>query len=354
MNKGKFQSWFNRYALIISMLIGAIGHSWFRQLDFLLPTLIFLMLFFTFCKIDPVDLRLRKWHGIVLFTQITLSLGVYYGAVCLLNWLSLFIAISPADMAMITQGAMICIIMPTASAAPIIAGKLGGSIENLTTFTLLSNIATAILVPTIFPIINPAAGIDFLPAMWAILRKVAPLLIAPFLLAWLVRIVYNRYYRFKGTSRTFTLPTKWSSIPFYLWTIMLIILMGKITHNLIIQEYSGWSILVVCIGALVGCIIQFALGWFIGYHAPAKSHGKDYQDIYINPDAANYTIQQKSRITAGQAFGQKNTALGVWMAQAYLTPLADIAPAAYIIWQNLLNSIQLWLAGRAKKPQSKG
>jgi BASS family bile acid:Na+ symporter len=55
-----------------------------------------------------------------------------------------------------------------------------------------------------------------------------------------------------------------------------------------------------------------------------------------------------SKITAGQAFGQKNTSLGVWMAQMYLDPLASLGAAAYIIWQNLFNSVQLFYAARKK------
>lgn len=108
------------------------------------------------------------------------------------------------------------------------------------------------------------------------------------------------------------------------------------------------TIVILCVGALITCLLQFALGRWIGYHFPASSHGADYQDILINPAAAHYSIQQKSRITAGQAFGQKNTALGIWLAQMYLNPLAAIGPAAYILWQNLLNSFQLWHAGKKK------
>ena len=68
--------------------------------------------------------------------------------------------------------------------------------------------------------------------------------------------------------------------------------------------------------------------------------------MLINPAAAHYSMEQISRITAGQAFGQKNTTLAIWMAQAYLVPVASMAPAAYIIWQNLFNSAQLMIAGR--------
>lgn len=336
----------DRYALIIAMTIGAVGYKWFHQLNALMPPLIFMMLFFTFCKINPLDLRLRTWHWIVLGVQMLLTAGVYYGLQYgLLSYAPTW-GLTPTDVQVISQGIIVCIIMPTATAAPIIAGKLGGSIQNLTTFSLLSNIVTALIVPAFFPIVNPAADIDFVTAMWQILRKVGPLLLGPFIAAWLLRIGCECYYRKKGNPHTFTLSTTWASMPFYLWIILLIVLIGKITHTLIMEEYSGWTIVALCIGALLTCIIQFALGRWIGFHFPANSHGKDYCDVLINPKAADYTIQQKSRITAGQAFGQKNTALGVWMAQMYLNPLASIGPAAYIIWQNLLNSWQLWYAGR--------
>ena len=331
----------DRYALIIAMVVGAVGYPWFRHLDWLLSPLIFFMLFFTFCKINPLDLRLRKWHWIVLIVQMALTAAVYYGVLVIGDE-------AMSDWQVLAQGLMMCVIMPTATAAPIIAGKLGGSIQNLTTFSLLSNIATAIIVPAFFPIVNPAAGMAFLPSMWLILKRVSPLLLGPFVAAWALRLGYEAYYRRKGEARIFSLNATWASMPFYLWVVLLVVLISRITHTLFTQEYSGGTIIVLCVGALVTCLLQFALGRWIGYRFPADSHGKDYQDILINPAAAHYTINEKSRITAGQAFGQKNTALGVWMAQLFLNPLAAIGPAAYIIWQNLLNSYQLWHAGKMK------
>ena len=338
-----FRSFIDRYALIIAMVIGVLGWRWFRHLGWLTSPLIFMMLFFTFCKINPLDLRLRRWHWIVLAAQLALVVGVMamgYG----------ILAIGDGQWAMgngvVLQGLVLCLIMPTATAAPIIAGKLGGSIQNLTTFTLLSNLLTALVVPALFPVINPSADIAFFSAAWQILCRVTPLLILPFLCAWAVRLVYEGYHRRKGTPRRFALNTTWASMPFYLWIVLLIVLMARITDTLLNVVYEGWMIGVMCVGALVACLLQFALGRWIGYRFPADSHGADFQDILINPAAANYTLAEKSRVTAGQAFGQKNTALGIWMAQMFLHPLAAIAPAAYILWQNLLNSYQLWKAGR--------
>ena len=347
------KSFLERNALALAMLVGVVGFPLFRHLTCLLPPLIFFMLFFTFCKINPMDLRLRAWHWIVLFTQITLGIGVFYGLKYTLATLNTQLAtLTPTDIAIISQGLMLCVLMPTASAAAIIAGKLGGSIQNLTSFTLLSNVATAVIVPLFFPVVNPSAGIEFTEAFLMILRRITPLLLCPFFAAWILRIVCNIYHRKRNTGKTFTLSTRWAAMPFYIWIVALVVLMADLTHTLIHQKYSFWTIAILCVGSLATCLLQFGLGKWIGYRFPATTKGEDYRDVLINPEAAHYSMEQVSRITAGQAFGQKNTTLAIWMAQAYLVPVASMAPAAYIIWQNLFNSIQLSQAGR--KANKKG
>jgi BASS family bile acid:Na+ symporter len=287
----------------------------------------------------------------VLITQIVLGIALYYA---LQYALSTYSALSSSDIAIISQGLMLCVLMPTASAAAIIAGKLGGSIQNLTSFTLLSNIATAIIVPVFFPMVNPEAGIEFWEAFWMILRKISPLLIAPFIAACLLRYAYDQYQKKKGCDKRFTLPTKLASMPFYIWVATLVILMSDLSYSLIDQSYSWWTIAILCVGSLLTCLMQFGLGKWIGYRFPATTKGKDYRDVVIDPAAASYSMEKVSQITAGQAFGQKNTTLAIWMAQAYLVPIASMAPAAYIIWQNLFNSIQLTLAGRRAEKHKKG
>ena len=346
------KSFLDRNALSLAMLVGVVGFPVFRHLTWMLPPLIFLMLFFTFCKINPLDLRLRTWHCVVLATQLILGIGIYYGLLAIGSAVIGRLGdqvIGANDIAIISQGLMLCILMPTATAAPIIAGKLGGSIQNLTSFTLLSNIATAIIVPLFFPVVNPSAGIEFATAFWMILKKISPLLLGPFFAAWLLRIGYNFYQRKKGSGKTFTLSKKWATMPFYVWVMTLIVLMADLTYTLIHQEYSYWTIGILCVGSIATCLLQFGLGRWIGLRFPATTKGEDYRDVLINPEAANYSMEQVSRITAGQAFGQKNTTLAIWMAQAYLVPVASMAPAAYIIWQNLFNSIQLSRAGKQVK-----
>ncbi len=326
------RKFFDSNALWLSMLIGALGYKIFLPLKPSLPWLIFFMLFFTFCKVNPKDLRLHKWHWVVLFLQIALSLAAY--AITYLLSGNRFLA----------QGLMLCFVMPTATAAPIIAGKLGGSIQNLTTFTLLSNFATAIVVPVLFPLVNPLAEKAFWPAFTLIISHISPLLLGPFFGAWLLRISYQ--WR---TKKEFVLPTSIAVVPFYLWVCSIVVLTATVTETVIANFYDQLSnILILLVASFFACLLQFGLGKLIGYHLPAPSKGRDYQDVLINPAAAPKTMEGVSSITAGQAFGQKNTSLGVWMAQTYLHPLAALGAAAYIIWQNLFNSVQLFVVAHKK------
>jgi BASS family bile acid:Na+ symporter len=328
------RKFFDSNALWLSMLIGAVFYPWLLPLKPILPWLIFFMLFFTFCKVNPLDLRLHKWHGVVLAAQLIFSLATYL--------LTLYLSGDPV----LAQGLLMCFIMPTATAAPIIAGKMGGSIQNLTTFTLLSNFATAIIVPATFPLINPAADMTFWPAFLLILSRVAPLLLGPFFSAWLVRIIYK--WR---TKNEFVLPVKIAVIPFYLWVASIVVLSAVVTETVVANfEVYLSSIIYLLIASFFICLLQFGLGKLIGYWLPAPSKGRDYQDVLINPAAAPKNMNEVSSITAGQAFGQKNTSLGVWMAQTYLDPLSALGAAAYIIWQNLFNSAQLFFVAH-KKPK---
>ena len=326
------KKFFDSNALWLSMLIGALGYQFLLPLKPTLPWLIFFMLFFTFCKVNPLDLRLHKWHWVVLAAQMIFSFGSY----AMLLYFT--------GNTILAQGILMCFIMPTATAAPIIAGKMGGSIQNLTTFTLLSNFATAIIVPATFPLINPASDMSFWPAFWLILSRVAPLLLGPFFSAWLLRLAYKW-----KTRKEFVLPVKIAVVPFYLWVASIVVLSAVVTETTISNfKFQISNILILLVLSFFVCLLQFGLGKFIGYKLPAASKGTDYQDVLINPAAAPKTMEGVSSITAGQAFGQKNTSLGVWMANTYLDPLASLGAAAYIIWQNIFNSVQLMVVAHKK------
>lgn len=345
----KVLSFLKANALFVSMLIGffigflEIKGWWFHTLSgellrspsWLLPSLIFLMLFFTFCKINPLDLRLHRWHWLLLGFQVIVSLLIFY-------------LLRPFDL-ILAQGVMLCVLMPSATAAPIIAGKLGGSIQTLTSFTLLSSVSTAILVPAIFPFVNPEVHISFFERFTQILSHISPLLIAPFLAAWLLRIVFDAIQKAKHSDKRFHLSGIWAQLPFWVWVVTLTILMAHLIIDL--ASYHGhWAPIVgLFIGALLTCVMQFFVGKKIGERFPSVAHGEDYKDVLISESVYSNDPRQITRISAGQALGQKNTTLAIWMATAYLNPVSALAPAAYIVWQNIFNSAQLSRASRGKK-----
>lgn len=101
------------WTLPIAMLVGAVGYPVFISFSFLTPILIFTMLLLTFCKVSPRDLKPKPLHLWLLLIQIFGSLIVYL----LLYRFNKIVA----------EGAMVCVICPTATAAAVITSKLGGS-----------------------------------------------------------------------------------------------------------------------------------------------------------------------------------------------------------------------------------
>ncbi|CCZ69740.1 bile acid:sodium symporter [Bacteroides gallinaceum] len=300
------------WTLPLAMLAGVIGYFCFAMFDFLhplkpfvkflvvwlTPLLIFAQLLLTFCKIEVKDLSPRRWTCILLLIQLISCLAVAGVLLCIP-----FSSVWRISL----EGAMVCLICPTATAAAVITNKLGGSAASLTTYTLASNLLAAIVVPLVFPLVEPS-DIPFGESFMRILGKVFPLLLFPFFIAVLLR-------RYAPPVHQFLVGLK--DMAFYLWGISLTIVMGQTTQSVIEGNTSIAEECIIAALALVICCLQFWGG---------KSIGGKYHD----------------RISGGQALGQKNTVLAIWMAATYLNPLTTIAPGSYVVWQNTINSWQLW------------
>lgn len=311
------------WTLPIAMLCGVAGYFLLADVavlapvkqmvkttvGFITPTLIFAQLLLSFCKVEPKELLPRGWHVWLLLFQAFSCCTI---AAVLTIW--------PMSHAMrqILEGAMVCLICPTATAGVVITGKLGGNTSSLVTYTLLSNVLAAVLVPVAFPLVEPHAGLTFAAACLKILGKVFPLLLAPFFLALIFREWMPRVHRFL---------LSYSWLAFYLWAVALIIVTAQTTQSLINSPANVGTKILIAVGGLVACAVQFLIG---------KKVGNAYND----------------RISGGQALGQKNTVLAVWMACAYLDPVSSLGPGSYVIWQNSFNSWQLWKKRRAdeKRP----
>ncbi len=300
------------WTLPVAMLVGAAVYCLFAYfpwlsplkpyvhstVSYLTPILIFVMLFVTFCKVSYRELKPRRWHGWLLLFQLV---------ICLLLG-SILYFFPDWDYKVEVEAAMVCIICPTATAAAVVTAKLGGKASSLTTYTILSNLLTAIVVPILFPLVEPHADMGFWSAFGVILGKVFPLLIAPFLVAMLVR-------RFFPTLLVRIVALH--DLAFYLWSVALAIVVAQTIRSVVHSEAEVSTLLLIGLAGLLACALQFFLGKQIGGH---------YHD----------------RISGGQALGQKNTVFAIWMAYTYLNPLASLGPGSYVLWQNLINSWQLW------------
>ncbi|MCM1222370.1 MAG: hypothetical protein NC548_48675, partial [Lachnospiraceae bacterium] len=262
------------------------------------PLLIFAMLFLTFCKFDPRDVRLRRWHLWLLLTQCGLFAGIS----------AILMAMPQSGMRIALEGALICLICPTATAAAVVTRKLGGDMAGITTYTILINMAVAVVVPALLPFVHPNPEITSLSASIMILSKVCPLLLMPLLLAWAVRFTLPR---------TLEKLNKAKDAPFYLWLVALALAIAVTTRSIMHTNVDlGAQMWLVAI-SLGCCIFQFWAGRKIG---------------------ARYG----EKITAGQALGQKNTVFAIWMGYTFFTPIASIAGGFYSIWHNVANSYQIY------------
>ena len=81
------------------------------------PTLIFLMLFVTFCRVSPKQMKPSMLHLWLLLVQIVLCLAVY-------------LLLAPLN-EVVAQGGLVCILAPVAMAAVVIAGMLGADVATM-------------------------------------------------------------------------------------------------------------------------------------------------------------------------------------------------------------------------------
>lgn len=316
MNRAKFAHFLRVNALAVAISTGILLYFAFHYLRFLDPLrpfghfwvdtgvqfLIFIMLFIAFCKVDPHQMKLRPWHLYLILIQVG-------GSAALAFWV-----VHGTDYNVEIEGLIACIICPTAAAAAVITGKLGGNESSLTTYTLLSNAAAAIAIPLIFPMLQGEGGNhDFMQDFLMVSVRVFPMLLLPLILAFVLRYTCRPVYH--------AIATKSKDLGFYLWALTLVSVSAKSMSNIMNSHESTATLWVLAGMGLFATLAQFGLGKLIG----------------------NFEGQ---RISAGQGLGQKNMAFGIWACYTYLSPAAAIAPGCYVLWQNVVNSWQMWYKDR--------
>lgn len=281
-----------------------IGDTLGPVFDTLFPLFVFLTLFVTFCKVDFHQMRPHRWHIGVLVAQLLL-VAVNIGII--------FLVEVDAEQKLLWEAMLTCIIGPSAAAAPVVTGKLGGNISTMTTYTLISSLASALMIPLVFPILEQTVHVSFFTAFLIILQKVSIVLLLPLVLGWMMQ------HFVKGLCRRIA---AMPNLSFYLWCVSLSITTGITVKNIVHSEATLMLLLMIAVCTFALCFVQFGIGRIIGRHLGEE-------------------------VNAGQALFQKNTALSIWVAYMYLHPVASVGAGCYVLWQNIINSIELWMFRRS-------
>lgn len=287
--------------LPVALLLGYFLRQLCAALSVIVPYLIFAILLLTFSGVKLSGLRPAK---------LDLWLAIFQTAVSI-AFFGLIKALCGDEV--LAEGAMMCVLCPVASSVTVVATMLGANAERTTTYTIIGNLLVAIIAPVYISFITESADTAIWDSFLLIFRKVAIVIALPFFVALLLQSflpAFNaKLAAYKGLS-------------FYLWALALLLTIGQ-TADFLISRWaeSCGNVLWLGIVSLAICILQFSVGRIIG---------RRYHD----------------HIAGGQLLAQKNSAMGIWMLNTFMNPIASVALAFYSIWQNIFNSWQIYRSSR--------
>ena len=293
-----------QYVLPIAIILGLLLHEYCAAFNVVVPYIIFTILLLTFCAVDIRQLRFKPLFIWIILFQVVVSVGCY----------SLLRGLNVNEI--VAEGIFVGVLCPVAASVAVVSTMLGADRNTVTSYTVIGNLVISIVAPIYFSFIGVNQDMPFWASFLQILRRVGTVIGLPFFVALALQVAWPKanavVARFKG-------------LAFYLWAVALFLTLGQTIDFIFLHGKGNWnSILWLGVSALLFCVIQFGLGKWIGHR---------YGDT----------------IAGGQLLGQKNSAMGIWMANHYLHPLASVYLAFYSVFQNLFNSWQIWYFGRLKK-----
>lgn len=318
----KYRTFFRNWKLPISMSLGVVCYFIFhflpisgetRKITFeavshwIQPMMLFCMIFLSFLRVKPSELRPHKWHLRVLCEQASFFIAASILAMLAKN----------EGIKVLCEGAMLAFICPTATASAVVVGKLKGSVSGVVTYMLLVNLMVSLLAPGLLTLVEPRPELDFGTSFFMIMGKVFPLLICPLLTAWFVRFLFPSIHRWL---------LKFPDLAFNIWFVSLALAIAVTVRSIMHSSVSVWYLVGLAFISLVCCLVQFWRG---------RSIGKKYG--------------QEAAITAGQSFGQKNTVFIIWLGLVFLNPVTSVVGGFYSVWHNTVNSYQLYKVRKNNK-----
>ena len=288
-----------------AMLIGALLTPYLYRFAPLLPYSLFIMLALSYTRFKPSDLHIEPLHYALFVAQWVVALTIYF-------------VLAPLN-ATLAQGLALITLTPTATSAAVITMMLGGSIAFVTSFLIPCNILIALIAPLLISAINPEMGGTYLENVLAILSQVSALLILPLILIWGLRYLLPKVHD--------TL-SKYVQLTFYVWVVNVAIISANTVHTFMTDETLTLQLGLLYAGA--SAVLAMML-YYIGQKLGAYYGGQ--------------------RVNGRQSLGQKNTILAIWIALTFLDPRVAIIPAFYVIWQNVLNSLELAIVSKERREE---
>ena len=297
------------YILPIAIVLGLMLHRYCSMLSFAVPYIIFTILLLSFSAVDIKKLRM-SWLDVWLMAfQITVSLGSYL----ILKWLG------AGDV--VAEGVLVGVLCPVAASVAVISCMLGANRETVTTYSIVGNLMVAVVAPIYFSFIGNQQDVPFFESFWMILKKIGTVIGLPFFIAWGLEAWLPKASGFLRRNK---------GLSFYLWSTAMFITLGQTIDFIFLHGEGHWgSIAWLGVAALLFCVVQFGFGRWLGSR---------YGD----------------KISGGQLLGQKNSSMGIWMANYYLTPLASVFLAFYSVFQNIWNSWQMWKTENGERGTENG
>jgi BASS family bile acid:Na+ symporter len=277
-------------SLLLTMLVGALmpqAHSF----SFLIQYLLMVMLFFAFLDIE---FKPRSFQASVLWVLLAnVAVGfLSYGFLAQID-------------RMLALAAFMTAIAPTAIAAPVIIGFIEREVEYVVTSVVLTNVASAVIVPLALPSL---LGAEVNLSVREVLQPVLVVMFVPLVLARLVSYLPDGAQHVIRQGKSFSFP---------IWLVNLFLISANASNFLWNGIKDSFSMLAtIAFISLVICIVNFGVGALLG--------GRDHWQ------------------EASQSLGQKNLSFVIWIALTFINPLVAMGPVFYILYHHLYNSWSIY------------
>ena len=277
-------------SLLLTMLIGGLLPQ-FGSFSFLIQYLLMVMLFFAFLDIEFKPQTFQKSVLWVLLANVFVAFISYW-------------VLAPFNL-MLALAAFMTAIAPTAIAAPVIIGFIEREVEYVVASVILTNVASALIVPLALPsLLGTAVQIS----VWEVLQPVLLVMFVPLILS---RLVIYMPSAMQGVIR------KGKAFSFPIWLLNLFIISANASNFLRNGNTDSLSTLAtIALVSLAICIVNFGVGALLG----GRSHWQE----------------------ASQSLGQKNLSFVIWVALTFINPLVAMGPMFYILYHHLYNSWSIY------------